>query len=50
MLLIFWLTFGVIGALLSDLDGAQGIDFVDRREPSDGLTAYRRKSRWCSPW
>ena len=38
MLLIFWLTFGVIGSFLSDLL-SQGIDFVTN-EVSDALTAY----------
>ena len=38
MLLIFWLTFGVIGSFLSDLL-SQGIDFVTN-VVSDALTAY----------
>lgn len=38
MLLIFWLTFGVIGSFLSDLL-SQGIDFVTN-VTSDALTAY----------
>lgn len=38
MLLIFWLTFGVVGSFLSDLL-SQGIDFVTN-VVSDALTAY----------
>ena len=38
MLLIFWLTFGVVGSFLSDLL-SQGIDFVTN-VTSDALTAY----------